>query len=156
MVPCDSPPGPAALRWTICWAHAVMRLPGRASLIAVLLGIAGCATVGRPPPTGPMWAFFTDADTMLGPRAVIYTTSPVACETERRRRIGSSTACVRVVVSAGTGYYAVEVPSQFNASLADGGIGTIDRDRCERLRANLFRAYSGMGDCQAVAVQRVP
>lgn len=120
---------------------------------AVLL--AGCATgAAIPPPTGAMWAFFSDTDLIMGPGAVTYTTSQVACEAERQRRLPAPPACVPVVVSPGTGYYAMALPSQFDATLPGGGVGTRDRDRCERVRMDLFRAYSAMGDCQPVAVQR--
>jgi hypothetical protein len=120
----------------------------------VLLGVAGCAPAVVAPPTGSMWAFFTDIDPALGPRAVIYTISQVACENERRSRLASPTPCVPVTVSSGTGYYAVALPSHFDASLPGGAIGTLDRGRCEKLRSDLFRAYSAMGDCLPVAVQR--
>jgi hypothetical protein len=123
-------------------------------LVAVLLAVAGCAPVVRPLPTGSVWAFFTDTDLTLGPRAVIYTMSYVACETERQRRIGStSSACVSVVVGPGTGYYAIALPSQFDATLPGGAIGTTDRTRCEQVRMDLFRAYSAMGDCEPVSVK---
>ena len=117
---------------------------------------AGCATAGGlPPPTGAMWAFFTDTELTLGPRAVVYTISRVACETERQRR-AEPAPCVAVTVGPGTGYHAIALPSQFDASLPGGGIGTLDRDRCERLRMDLFRAFSAMGDCRPVAVTRLP
>jgi hypothetical protein len=126
-------------------------------LVVGVLAFLGCATVGPPLPTGSMWAFFTDADLMLGPRAVIYTTSQVACETERRRRVEYSAACVQVVVSPGTGYYAVSLPSNVDVSLPGGAtFGTVDRERCERLRTALFRTYNAMGDCEPVAVKRAP
>jgi len=130
------------------------RVSVRASLAAMLL--AGCAPVAAlPTPTGAMWAFFTDAELTLGPRAVVYTISRVACEAERQRRAVPA-PCVAVTVSPGTGDHAIELPSQFNASLPGGGIGTLDRDRCERLRMDLFRAFSAMGDCGPVAVTRAP
>jgi hypothetical protein len=125
----------------------------RAALVAVLL--AGCATAEPPPPTGSMWAFFTDSEVTLGPRAVVYTISQVACEIERRRRAAPA-SCVRVIVSPGSGYHAIALPIQFDASLPGGGIGTLDRDRCERLRMDLFRTFSAMGDCRPVAVTPVP
>jgi hypothetical protein len=125
-----------------------------ASLVAVLL--AGCATRTLPPPTGAMWAFFSDADLIMGPGAMTYTISQVACEAERQRRLPIPPACVPVVVSPGTGYYAIALPSQFDATLPGGGVGTRDRDRCERVRTDLFRAYSAMGDCAPVAVRRGP
>lgn len=129
------------------------RVGAPAWLLAVLL--AGCATgAAVPPPLGSMWAFFSDADLVMGPGAMTYTISQVACETERQRRLPVPPACVAVVVSPGTGYYAIALPSQFDATLPGGGVGTRDRDRCERVRMDLFRAYSAMGDCQPVAVQR--
>lgn len=130
------------------------RVGVRASLVAVLL--TGCATAEVVPPSGPMWAFFTDSDLRLGPRAVVYTTSQVSCEAERLRRTLPPATCVRVIVSPGTGYHAIALPSQFNASLPGGGIGTLDRERCERLRMDLFRAFSAPGDCRPVAVTPVP
>jgi hypothetical protein len=102
-----------------------------------------------------MWAFFTDTELTLGRRAVVYTISRVACEAERQRRSVPG-ACVAVSVSPGTGYHAIALPSQFDASLPGGGIGTLERDRCERLRMDLFRAFSAMGDCRPVAVTRTP
>ena len=128
----------------------------RGVLLVASLVFAGCTTVGFPPATGSMWAFFTDADLMLGPRAVIYTTSQVACETERRRR-NEYAECARVVVSPGTGYYAVSLPGNLDASLPGGvTFGTVDQVRCERLRTSLFRTYNAMGDCEPVAVKRSP
>ncbi len=122
-------------------------------LLAVLL--VGCATrAAVPPPMGSMWAFFSDTDLVMGPGAVTYTISHVACEAERQRRLPVPAACVPVVVSPGTGYYAIALPSQFDATLPGGGVGTRERDRCERVRTDLFRAHSAMGDCQPVAVQR--
>jgi hypothetical protein len=129
-------------------------------LVVLLAAVSGCATREyAPSPTGGMWAFFTDTDLALGPRAVIYTTSPVACETERRRRNELNAACVPVVVARpGTDYYAISLPSNVDPNLPAGvTFGTIDRDRCERLRMTLFRAYSGaLGDCERVAVRRAP
>ena len=130
------------------------RVGVRASLVAVLL--AGCATTAVPPPTGPMWAFFTDSDLRLGPGAVVYTTSQASCEAERLRRALAPVTCVPVIVSRGTGYHAIALPSQLNASLPGGGIGTLERDRCDRLRMDLFRAFSAKGDCQPVSVTLVP
>jgi hypothetical protein len=124
---------------------------GVPALLAVLL--AGCATAEVSPPTGSMWAFFTDADLTMGPGAITYTTSQIGCEAERQRRIPPPPACVPVVVSPGTGYWAIALPSQFDAALPGGGVGTRARDRCERVRMDLFRAYSAMGDCRPVAVQ---
>lgn len=127
---------------------------GVPALLAAVL-FAGCATAGLPPPTGAMWAFFTSDELQLGPRAVVYTTSQVACETERQRR-ATPTPCVRVTVGPGSGYYAMALPSQFDATLPGGGIGTLQRERCERLRMDLFRAFNALGDCQPVAVTREP
>jgi hypothetical protein len=130
------------------------RVGAPALLLALLLG--GCATAAIPPPTGSMWAFFTDIEPTLGPRAMIYTISQVACERERQQRLASPTPCVPVVIGPGTGYYAIALPNHFDATLPGGGIGTLDRDRCERLRTDLFRSFSAMGDCQPVAVRRGP
>jgi hypothetical protein len=63
---------------------------------------------------------------------------------------------VEVVVGPGSGYYAIALPSQFDATLPGGGVGTRDRDRCERVRMDLFREFSARGDCQPVAVRRGP
>jgi hypothetical protein len=125
------------------------------ALVPLLLALTGCATA-VPAPTGPMWAFFTDGDPRLGPRAIVYTPSEIACENMRRSRLGDAGACVPVVVSPGDGYYAVALPSQFDASLPGGAIGTIDRERCERVRGDLFRAYAAMGDCEGIDVRRRP
>jgi hypothetical protein len=130
------------------------RVGAPVSLVAVLL--AGCATGTLPPPTGVMWAFFTDTDLTMGPGAVTYTSSQVACEAERQRRLPPPAPCVQVVVGPGSGYYAIALPSQFDTTLPGGGVGTRDRDRCERVRMDLFRAFSAMGDCQPVAVRRGP
>jgi hypothetical protein len=40
----------------------------------------------RSPAVGTVWAFFTDGEVVLGPRALVYTRSQVACEEERLRR----------------------------------------------------------------------
>lgn len=136
----------------------MMRRARRAALAAAVgLGIAGCVTIGRPssPPTGLTWAFFTDADIVLGPRALVYTRSLVACETERRRRIENA-PCVQVVVGPGTDYYALGLPSEFDASLPDGAIGALDRDRCGRFLATFIRTYKRVGDCEPIGVRRVP
>ena len=130
----------------------------RAALAAAVgFGLAGCVAVGRPPspPTGLMWAFFTDADLVLGPRAMVYTRSLVACETERRRRIENA-PCVQVAVGPGNDYYALALPGEFDASLPDGAIGTTDRDRCGRFLATNLRTFWRAGDCQPIGVKRVP
>jgi hypothetical protein len=127
------------------------------ALVLALLVFVGCSTVGFPPPTGSMWAFFTDADLVLGPRAIVYMTSQVSCEIERRRRLEYTQACAQVIVSAGTGYYAVSLPSNVDAALPGGAtFGSLDQERCERLRTTLFRSYNTMGDCGPVAVKRTP
>ncbi|HEU4367127.1 MAG TPA: hypothetical protein VFV05_02730 [Methylomirabilota bacterium] len=119
--------------------------------------VAGCVTLERPPspPTGSMWAFFTDTDVVLGPRALVYTSSLVACETERRRRVENS-PCVQVVVGPGTDYYALGLPSEFHVSLPDGAIGAIEYDRCGMLQATFIRAYRVVGRCQPIGVKRAP
>lgn len=131
-----------------------MRLP---VVLWTLLTTAGCLTLERPPapPAGVMWAFFTDTDVVLGPRALVYTRSQVACETERRRRVENA-PCVQVVVGLGADYYAMGLPSEFNASLPDGAIGATDRDRCERRQTDLVRTYRFLGECQPIGVKRTP
>ena len=84
-------------------------------LLVLVLGVVGCAPVGLPPPTGSQWAFYTDTDLVLGPRAVIYMDSQIACEMERRRRVGADTApCVAVTITPGPGYYAIELPANID------------------------------------------
>jgi hypothetical protein len=136
-------------------------MPGvrSAALAGVLLGITGCATLERTrppsPPTGVVWGFFTDLDLVLGPRALVYTRSRVACESERLRR-SDKPPCVQLVVGAGTDYYALGLPREFDASLPDGAIGATDRDRCGRYRALYTRGYSVVGECEPIGVQRAP
>jgi hypothetical protein len=102
-----------------------------------------------------MWAFFTDSETVLGPRALVYTRSEVACERERRQRL-ETPPCVQVVVGPGTDYYALGLPSEFDASLPDGAIGATDRDRCGRYRALYMLRYSQVGECEPIGVKRAP
>jgi len=136
----------------------MMRCARAALLVAGLLAATACATPGPSvTATGAMWGFFSDSDVMLGPRALIATSSQVACETERRRRIDASSPCAQVVLSPGTGYFAIALPSNVDDALPGGAtFATIDRDRCERLRTDLFRAYRAMGDCEPVSVRRAP
>jgi hypothetical protein len=132
-------------------------LARRAAFVVTLLVLAGCTTMGVPPSTGSMWAFYTDADLVLGPGAVIYTSSQISCEIERRQRAEFTLPCVQVTVAPGTGYYAVSLPGNLDAARPAGAtFGTVDQDHCERLRTQLFRTYNAMGDCEPVAVKRVP
>jgi hypothetical protein len=127
-------------------------------LSATLLAIAGCATIGPPPTpaTGRMWAYFSDSDITLGPRAIIYTRSRVSCEMERRRQIENPPACVEIVVGPGTDYYALALPIELDAALPDGAIGSTERRRCEQQQATYIRTYRLVGDCQPIGVKRVP
>lgn len=135
----------------------MMQRARRARLVGVLLGITGCATLefgrARPPspPTGSMWAFFTDSEVVLGPRALIYTKSQVACERERLLR--SDKPCVQVVVGPGSNYYALGLPSEFDASLPDGAMGSTDRDRCGQFRTLRMLRYSQVGECEPIGVK---
>jgi hypothetical protein len=126
----------------------------------LVLALSGCAApMGQPPPTGPKWAFYTDTNLTLGPRAVVYMDSQVACENERRRQLGASTdACVAVTVSAGPGYYAIELPSNVDSAIPGGAtFGSLDLQKCERFRNDLFRAFSSVrGDCGSVSLRRAP
>ena len=126
------------------------------ALIAVLSTLAGCATSGPiSPATGSMWGFFTDTEPNLGPRALVYTSSRVACESERQRRVGiTSPTCVPLTVTPGTGYYAFPLPFQLTLNLPDGAVGTLERERCEKLRTDLFRSHNAMGDCVPVEVRQ--
>jgi hypothetical protein len=131
------------------------RLARRVVLVAVLSALAGCASAPLPTPIGSMWGFFTDAEPNLGPRALVYTSSRVACESERRRRVDVvSPVCVPLTVTAGTGYYAIALPFQLTLNLPDGAVGTLERERCEKLRTDLFLSYSAMGDCVPVEVRQ--
>jgi hypothetical protein len=126
-----------------------------AALVTVL-DLAGCAPMTRAPETGPMWAFFTETDLALGPRGVVYTSSEIACETERRQRVNFGNPCVAVIVTPGEGYYAISLGGNVDLSRPSGiTFGAADRERCEWLRSDLFRAFNARGDCESVAVKRV-
>ena len=132
-------------------------LARRAALVAAVLGLAGCASMSRAPETGPMWAFFTETDLALGARGVVYTSSQVECETERRHRVNFGTPCVAVIVTPGEGYYAISVGGSVDLSRPVGlTFGAADLERCEWLRSDLFRAFNARGDCGPVAVKRLP
>jgi hypothetical protein len=102
-----------------------------------------------------MWAFFTDSDLVLGPRALVYTRSQVACEQERFSR-RQAVPCAQVVVGPGTDYYVLALPSEFDASLPDGAIGATDRERCDRFRSLYMLRYTLVGDCEPVGVKLAP
>jgi hypothetical protein len=127
-------------------------------LIGLLPGISGCAGMVRSqvvsPPTGPVWALFTDRELVLGPRAVIYARSQIAREKERLQR--NARACVQVVVGEGTDYYTLGLPPEFDASLPEGAIGSTDRDRCGRFRSLHMLRYSLIGECEPFGVKREP
>ena len=145
-----------------------MQFPGRASrtvlarraaLVAGVLGLAACASmsVSRAPETGAMWAFFTQTDLALGARGVVYTSSEIVCETERRQRVNIGNPCVQVIVTPGEGYYAITLGGNVDLTRPTGiTFGAADRERCEWLRSDLFRAFNARGDCGPVAVKRVP
>jgi hypothetical protein len=132
-----------------------------AALVAVLLGVAGCATLelersrSTSPPTGPMWAYFTDAEVTLGPRALIYTRSQISCEKERLAR-NQHPPCVSVLIGPGNDYYAIGLPKEFDATLPDGAIGARDRDHCVRFRALNMLQYHYVGECEPIGVKRAP
>jgi hypothetical protein len=130
-----------------------------ARLLAAVLGVAGCAHVGLAPqpspPSGPAWAFFTDRDLTLGPNALVYTRSLVACEQERLRRFETN-RCVQVTVGPGTDYYALGLPTELDTSLPDGAIGAVTRERCEQFRALHMIQYSRVGDCEPIGVKTTP
>lgn len=128
----------------------------RAALAVLILGVVGCSGIQlaspRSPSTGPVWAFFTDTDVVLGPRALIYTRSQVACEKERHRRL-HTTPCVRVVVGPGADYHVLALSHEFDVRLPDGAIGATDRERCVRFRSLSMLGYALIGDCEPVGVR---
>src|SRR5688572_19053600 len=129
-----------------------------ATLLVLILGVTGCSAIElarpRSPSAGTMWAFFTDSDLVLGPGALLYTRSQVACEQERRGRFHAP-PCVQVIVGPGADYYVLALPSEFDASLPDGAIGATDRERCGRFRALHMLQHALVGDCQPVGVKLV-
>jgi hypothetical protein len=130
----------------------------RTSLVVLLmLGVAGCSGIQlarpRTPPTGLMWAFFTDSDVVLGPGAITYTRSQVACERRRYQR-PDDPPCVQVVVGPGSDYYVLALPSEFDVALPDGAIGGTDRDRCGRFRTLHFLRHTLVGECEPIGVRR--
>jgi hypothetical protein len=131
----------------------------RVVLVAALATVGGCATLeverarSTTPPTGPMWAYFTDRELTLGPRAIVYTRSQVSCEKERLAR-NIFSACVAVIVGPGDDYYAVGLPKEFDATLPDGAIGATERDRCVRYRALNLLQYHYVGECEPIGVRR--
>jgi hypothetical protein len=138
--------------------YAITQCARAAALVGMLVGIAACAGIERArlssPPTGPMWALFTDFELVLGPRALIYTRSRVSCEKERLQR--NEKPCVQVLVGEGTDYFALGLPPEFDASLPDGAIGSTDRDRCGRFRSLHMLRYSLVGECEPIGVKRAP
>jgi hypothetical protein len=130
----------------------------RATLLVLILGLVGCSAIElarpRSPSNGTMWALFTDAELVLGPRALVYTRSQVACEQERLRR--NAGPCVLVVIGPGTDYHALALPSEFDASLPDGAIAATERERCGRFRALYMHEYRLVGDCEPVGVKFAP
>jgi hypothetical protein len=127
-------------------------------LVTAVLVLAGCAGIemARPPSPrmGAMWALFTDDDIVLGPRAMLYTRSQVACEQERLRRL--ERACVPVTIGPGSDYYALGFPQELDIQFPDGAIGSTDRDRCGRFRALHMSQYRLVGDCEPIGVTRAP
>jgi hypothetical protein len=136
------------------------RVPAIA-LVAALLGVSGCATLeierarATTPPTGPMWAYFTDRELTLGPRALVYTRSQVSCEKERLAR-NLFSPCVSVMIGPGDDYYAIGLPKEFDAALPDGAIGATSREHCVRYRALNLLQYHNVGDCEPIGVKRAP
>jgi hypothetical protein len=132
-----------------------------AVLVGVLLAVTGCATLElertRPtsPPTGGMWAYFTDRELTLGPGALVYTRSQVSCEKERLAR-NIYSACVWVIIGPGTDYYAIGLPKEFDATLPDGAIGARGLDNCVRFRALNMLQYYNVGECEPIGVKRSP
>jgi hypothetical protein len=129
----------------------------KATLLGLLLlGVFGCSGIQlarpRSPVPGLRWAFFSDGDTVLGPAALVYTSSEPRCEQERLRRFHAR-PCVRIVVGSGTDYHVLALPSEFDLSLPDGGIGSTERERCERFRAFNMLSYQLLGDCEPVGVK---
>jgi hypothetical protein len=132
--------------------------------------LTGCAALSAPPPTGPMWGFFTNSSKLIAPRAnswlgrgsVVYSKSESACQ-EARANVEGRTPCLRLLVGPGPGHYALSLPSHvpvnaFTPESLPGGVtvGTPTRERCEELRAAFITIYSVMGDCQSVAVTPIP
>ena len=127
-----------------------------ATLLVLILGVVGCSAIQlarpRSPAPGLMWAFFSDANVVLGPGALLYTRSQVSCERERLRR-PHDPPCVQIVVGPGTNYYAVALPSEFDTALPDGAIGATDRERCGRYRSLYMLQYNRLGDCEPIGVR---
>jgi hypothetical protein len=130
-----------------------------AALLILIVGVVGCSAIElarpRSPAIGMMWAFFTDGEIVLGPRALTYTSSQVVCERERLRR-PDARPCVRIAVGPGTDYYVVALPSEFDASLPDGAIGATERERCGRYLSLYLLRYPLVGECEPVGVKVAP
>jgi hypothetical protein len=133
----------------------------RVVVVGVFLAATGCTTLGvertrlTSPPTGAMWAYFTDRELTLGPRALVYTRSQVSCEKERLAR-NIYSPCVSVIIGPGSDYYAIGLPKEFDATLPDGAIGARDHDHCVRHRALNLLQYHNVGECEPIGVKRAP
>ena len=136
----------------------------RASLVAVLLILAGCSTFRPQPATGLMWGYFGESQPIPSLRGVVYTLDRPTCEVGRAKDVYPSPAaewagmrfpdeCRQLIVGAGTDYWVFAVSGQG----AVGANGASDREWCVKMREATAGSYRGLlGECQPVAVTTVP
>jgi hypothetical protein len=139
----------------------MMRHAWSALLVVTLALVTGCSTFRPAPPTGLMWGYSGESQTVPSLRLLVYTLDRPSCEITRARdmkpppnaawaELQVPNECHQVAVGVGTDYWVFSFPGQ-------GAMGASDRDWCTKLRGATAQAYQGwLGECQPVAVKPVP
>jgi hypothetical protein len=134
-----------------------------AARLGALLLLAGCLTRRPAPPTGLMWGYFGESETIPNLRAVAYAVDRPSCEVNRARDkqslpswvgIQIPAECRQVVVGAGSDYWVAVITGRSNQI----AVGTSDREWCVKMRESVRSSLSGwqIGECQPVAVKLMP
>ncbi len=123
-------------------------------MVAVLLLFGAWRAQAQGPPTGLMWGYTAESETIAGLRTLVYRSGRIACEMARGRDMKDPSAawaglripatCQRMVVSIGT-----DAEADFWSSLVEneqlgllGAQGFNDREWCLNFRERATRVPS--------------
>src|SRR5215831_3228227 len=151
--------GQASVRWE---GQAMMRRLMRLTSAPLILLITSCSTFRPMPPTGLMWAYYAESETIPSLQILVYLFDRPSCEINRAKDIMKmppsaayaavtlSAECRQVAVGSGTDYWLFAVPDT-------GAMGAKDRDWCLKLREGLAQTYPvRLGQCQPMGVRALP
>ena len=122
--------------------------------------IAGCSTLQPVPPSGLMWAYFGESQTIPSLQVVVYLPDRPTCEENRVKdlkvpaaaeyaRLKYSGECRRIAVGSGSDYWVF--------AILNGAVGAKDQDWCLKMREGLTQKYPArLGQCQPMGIRDLP